>query len=148
MTTYSDVVKSVGTAVNAQMGSTNKWVIAGRDVAVFFPDESALDAVLAGEMGRKELEETLERAIAHLAQGENSARTQLVAAHDELVVGGLEPAMGITGLVDRSVDDHEWLLRFADRFHLPHDAKTPIVAPTPANRSSSVPFRTPIPLDR
>jgi len=46
-TTYSDVIKSVGTAVNAQMGSTNKWVIAGRDVAVFFPDESALDAVKA-----------------------------------------------------------------------------------------------------
>ena len=47
MTTYSDVVKSVGTAVNAQMGSTNKWTIAGRDVAVFFPNESALDAVKA-----------------------------------------------------------------------------------------------------
>ena len=46
-TTYTDVVKSVMTAVNADMGSANKWNIAGRDVAAFFPSEDALEAVKA-----------------------------------------------------------------------------------------------------
>ena len=46
-TTYTDVVKSVSTAVNADLGSANKWTIAGRDVATFFPNQEALEAVKA-----------------------------------------------------------------------------------------------------
>lgn len=46
--------------------------------------ESALEALFAGELGRKELEETLERALGHLQQGEQTARTQLISAHDTI----------------------------------------------------------------
>jgi hypothetical protein len=45
--TYTDVVKSVVIAVNADLGSANKWSIAGRDVAGFFSGADALEAVKA-----------------------------------------------------------------------------------------------------
>lgn len=46
--------------------------------------ESAIDALIAGELGQVELEETLERALSHLTSGQSAARTQLIAAHDAI----------------------------------------------------------------
>lgn len=45
--TYTDVVKSVSIAVSTDLGSANKWSIAGRDVAGFYPNAEALEAVKA-----------------------------------------------------------------------------------------------------
>jgi hypothetical protein len=45
--TYTDLVKSVATAVNTALGSVNKWNIAGRDVSAFYPNQEALEAVKA-----------------------------------------------------------------------------------------------------
>ena len=39
--TYTDLVKSVATAVNTALGSVNKWNIAGRDVSAFYPNQEA-----------------------------------------------------------------------------------------------------------
>ena len=44
---YSDVVKSVAIAVSTDLGSKNKWSIAGRDVAGFYASPEALEAVKA-----------------------------------------------------------------------------------------------------
>jgi hypothetical protein len=45
--TYTDLVKSVAIAVNTALGSVNKWNIAGRDVAAFYPNQEALETVKA-----------------------------------------------------------------------------------------------------
>ena len=45
--TYADLVKSVAIAVSTDLGSVNKWSIAGRDVAGFYPNQEALEAVKA-----------------------------------------------------------------------------------------------------
>jgi hypothetical protein len=45
--TYVDLVKSVSIAVSTDLGSANKWSIAGRDVAGFYPSQEALEAVKA-----------------------------------------------------------------------------------------------------
>jgi hypothetical protein len=44
---YTDVVKSVAIAVSNDLGSKNKWSIAGRDVAGFYVSPEALEAVKA-----------------------------------------------------------------------------------------------------